>query len=392
MKVVDGPGLPIGQVIEAMVDVVLVVDIHGRIPLVNTAAELITGYSRGEFAELAVTQLLIDEQSGVRTEVRKRVANGDALRREESWLVTKAGTRIPVSVTAAAIVDDRGDARGIVLVVRDTREVRQLLADRAAEIERREAAEIELRRAMASIEERLEQARSQLVLAERRATLGTLAGGVGHELRNIAQIHVQALETLHLELEGLEIPAFATEALGDLARVGEHISTHGTRLMRLARPGPEYARPLNLPRTIRDVVSMVQGAGKLRDLELVFGFDDQPLLVTVNQTRIEQILVNLLVNAADAMRGTRGKIMLAVHPIAERRRALVEVTDTGPGIPPEILPKIFDPFFTTKSEEEGTGLGLPVVREIVRSYGGELAVRSTVGVGTTFTFDLPLSG
>ena len=109
-------------------------------------------------------------------------------------------------------------------------------------------------------------------------------------------------------------------------------------------------------------------------------------MVTVNTTRIEQILVNLIVNATQAMeRG--GKLMIAAHTIGGR--VSVEVSDTGVGISPELLPRICEPFFTTR--EDGTGLGLPVVREIVESYGGKLEVESTLGVGTTFRFDLPLS-
>ncbi len=377
------------QVFEAMVDVVLVVGADGQIKMANTAAEGVTGYTRADLECLPVAQLLNDEHSGVRTEVRQRVADGAVLRREDSWLVTKAGSRIPVSVTAAPVVNAHGAAAGIVVVLRDTSELRQLLAARDQEISRRESAELELKQGLASIEHRLEESRSQLMLAERRATLGTLAGGVGHELRNIGQIHVTAVETVTFELEALGMNDALREALADLERVGEHIAVHARRLMQLAKPGPDHATPININRAIQDVVGMLQGAGKLRQIKVVFALDDRALFVTVNKTRIEQILVNLIVNAADAIGASAGQIMVAVLPNDER--VFVEVSDTGEGIPPEVLPRIFDAFFTTKLKDQGTGLGLPVVREIVESYGGQLRVRSEVGVGTTFTFDLPMS-
>jgi signal transduction histidine kinase len=115
---------------------------------------------------------------------------------------------------------------------------------------------------------------------------------------------------------------------------------------------------------------------------------DEPLTVTVNRTRIEQILVNLVTNAVDAI-GMDGTVTVAVRPTEDGKRVVVEVRDTGTGIAPDDLEKIFEPFYTTKGAERGTGLGLPVVREIVTSYGGDLTVESKLGVGTTFRFDLP---
>jgi len=115
----------------------------------------------------------------------------------------------------------------------------------------------------------------------------------------------------------------------------------------------------------------------------------EPLIVTVNRTRIEQILVNLVVNAVDAIGDQHGSITVGVHPSDDGKRVVCEVRDTGIGISPDNLTKIFQPFFTTKPEDKGTGLGLPVARGIVESYGGTLVATSEAGAGTTFTFDLP---
>jgi C4-dicarboxylate-specific signal transduction histidine kinase len=268
--------------------------------------------------------------------------------------------------------------------------MRQLLADKEEEIRRRRRAEADLRALNATIEEQLERARESLLLAERRATLGTLAGGVGHELRNIAQIQVAAIDELGAALKANEdVTELARAILPDLERVADHITAHGQRLMQLARPGPDLVDALDLNEVVQDVISMLRGAGKLRRLEVRVHVAPSRLTVTVNRTRIEQILVNLLVNAVDAIGDHQGSIAIDVHPNEDDTRVICKVRDTGSGIAPEHLEQIFEPFFTTKPVDAGTGLGLPVARAIVASYGGVLSVHSAPGQGTTLTFDLP---
>jgi len=378
------------HVLEAIADAVVVVDIEGRITIANTAATTVSGYTMDELRALPIATLLVDESSGLRTVVRRRIEEGDVLRREQSWLVTKAGERVPVSVTGSPVLSKQGALEGIVLVARDVREIRQLLADNVVEIAARTHAENALRAAMASIEDQLEESRTQLLLAERRATLGTLAGGVGHELRNIAQIQVAAVDEITEALARNEdVRPLLKILLPNLERVGDHITSHGQRLMQLARPGPDRVAPIDLHTVVHDVVAMLKSAGKLRRHDVVISVGADVLQVTVNRTRIEQILVNLIVNAVDAIGDTAGRITIAVTPQPDGKRVICTVTDTGPGIPVEQLEKIFEPFFTTKPAEQGTGLGLPVAREIVQTYGGNLTVTTELGRGTTFTFDLP---
>jgi PAS domain S-box-containing protein len=378
------------NVIEAMVDAVLVVDVDGRVSLANTEAARLTGHARAALKSMPVADLLIDDNSGLRTMVRQRILDGDVLRREISYLVTRSGEKIPVSVTGSPVLDPGGALLGIVLVARDVREIRRLLAEKEAEIVRRKALEDELRATNASIEDQLERTRTQLLLAERRATLGTLAGGVGHELRNIAQIQVAAIDELgRVIAEGGDVLALARDVLPDLERVADHITTHGKRLLQLARPGPDLVSPLDLNLVVRDVVDMLRGAGKLRRIVVAMALPPDPLIVSVNRTRIEQILVNLLVNAVDAIGTTEGMITLTAREDEATGRAFCTVRDSGSGMSAETVARIFEPFFTTKPPEVGTGLGLPVAREIVESYSGKLTVETSPGNGSAFTFDLP---
>jgi PAS domain S-box-containing protein len=375
-------------VIEAMVDAVVVVDSDGRVALANAGAEQLTSYSKDELRGLHVAKLFSDDSSGMRTVVRRRIEEGGTLRREESWIVTKEGERVPVSVTGAPVLDAKGMVQGIVLVARDVREMRQLLLEKEDEIIRRKQAEEDLRAANASIEAKLDQTRTQLLLAERRATLGTLAGGVGHELRNIAQIQVAAVDELASAVRANEdVAKLARQLLPDLERVGDHITQHGHRLTQLARPGPDHVSPIDFNDVVRDVAAMLEHAGKLGRVRLVLSLSGEPVTITVNRTRVEQILVNLVINAVDA---TNGEGTVTVTVTAERgRRVTCAVHDTGGGIAPALLEKIFEPFYTTKGDL-GTGLGLPVVREIVTSYGGSITVDSSRDTGTTFTFSLPI--
>jgi PAS domain S-box-containing protein len=376
----------IEHVIEAMVDAVLVVDVEGRISLANTAASHLTGYSSDEIKRMPVAQLLHDDSSGLRTVVRRRIEDGDVLRREESWLIPKTGVRIPVSVTGSPVLTPEGELQGIVLVARDVRELRQLLTDKEEEIRRRRQAEDELRQLNATIESQLEQARASLLIAERRATLGTLAGGVGHELRNIAQIQVAAVDELSSALAANEdVTELARTILPDLERVGEHITTHGNRLMQLARPGPDRVESLDLNQVIRDVIMMLRGAAKLGRHDIKLDFKTEPLTITANRVRIEQIIFNLVVNAVDAIGDAPGAI--TVSTFSKGGRAVCKIADTGSGMAPETRARIFEPLFTTKGDK-GTGFGLPVARDIVRGYGGDLTCESKLGAGTTFTFDL----
>jgi PAS domain S-box-containing protein len=377
------------NVIEAMVDAVFVLDESGQITITNRAAQTLTGYTAGELDTVSIGTIIVDDASGLRTAVRSRITRGDVLRREEAWLVTKTEQRIPISLTGSPLIGRDGALSGIVLVARDTRQLRELLADKEAEIGRRLAAEAELEAARVSIARQLDETRDQLLLADRRATLGTLAGGVGHELRNIAQIQVAAVDSIQVALDhGEDVLAAVEDVLPELHKVAEHVTLHGRRLLQLARPGPDHVRPIDLNAVVRDVVQMLEGAGKLRRITTVLELAAMPVMVTVNRTRIEQILVNLIANASDAISGD-GTITIDVRLAGDR--VVSRITDSGSGIAPDVLPRIFDPFFTTKPEDRGTGLGLPVVREIVQSYGGAIIVDSTLAVGTTFTFDLPAS-
>jgi signal transduction histidine kinase len=141
---------------------------------------------------------------------------------------------------------------------------------------------------------------------------------------------------------------------------------------------------------IDSALEILRGRLKRQNVEVVTNYDPEAT-VTCVQTQISQIILNLLVNAQQAVEGTgRPDGRIAVTTKRDNREMLIEVTDNGTGIDPALLPKIFDPFFTTKEVGEGTGLGLSIVDNIVRAHGGRVEVASKLGEGACFRIYLPL--
>jgi signal transduction histidine kinase len=319
------------ELIQAMTDAVFVVDPSGVIQSANAAAERVTKRSGAELVGRKISELALADAS-----------------------------------LSATSIGQGADAMMVVI---------------AHAVDRNET---ELTRALKDAEKQLELLREQRLRTERLATLGRLAGGVGHELRNIAQLQVLALESLSHEIRGMNYQPHP--ALADLERTSEQVATHAQRLLKLAHPAPEHTRQVNLAEVVREVLGTLSGAGRLRGIQTELSIGNDELLVAVSKTRIEQVLWNLTLNAVEAIGKAGGTLRVAAHGTAHRR-VVVEITDSGSGIAPETLSRIFEPFFTTKAG--ATGLGLPVAKEIVEGHGGELLVVTTSGTETTFRFDVP---
>jgi signal transduction histidine kinase len=229
----------------------------------------------------------------------------------------------------------------------------------------------------------------ELVRADRLATLGTLASAVGHELNNLATSFLLGLDALeHAAADGAPPPP---EALAVLRRAYAGVTLHASQLLSLGRPGADRAALVDLGATLDGVLDTLRSVGRLRDVRVELDLDPDLPCVLINQTRAEQVFTNLVANAADALQETADRervLRLSARPLPSGRVECC-VRDNGPGIPAHHLARIFEPYFTTKPPGRGTGLGLPVVRQIVESYGSELRVDTRDGVGTAFTFDLP---
>jgi len=246
-------------------------------------------------------------------------------------------------------------------------------------------------------------ARTRLIQADRLTTLGTLAAGVAHEINNPAAFILLGLDMMGRLLDGAG-SAFDSDASKEILELLSELRDSTRRIVDIVRdlrmfaraPGGTRRMAVDVNRTVESALTLTRGQVVER-AEVVRDLGDVPH-VLIDEGRLGQVLVNLLVNAAQAIpRGTRGEAKVFVTTRSHDGRMVeIEIRDTGAGIPPEIQERIWDPFFTTKDPGAGTGLGLSISREIIDRSGGRMYMESPVpGTdppgGTRFIIELPAS-
>jgi signal transduction histidine kinase len=240
------------------------------------------------------------------------------------------------------------------------------------------------------LEERLQVLSQQLIQADRLATLGSLAGTIGHELTNITTICLGTVQLMEHRAElGLELDR---SHLQTLMRAGEHLKAHSSHLQNLARPHSSDWHEIDLSGIVLDTLASLKTAGKMKYIELDAVLPDLPVIVTVSRAQVEQILINLIGNAVDALAAIperRGFVRVRVENDVVHSRVTCKVEDNGCGIPADKLEEIFQTYFTTKPPDRGTGLGLAIAKQIASAHQGDLSVQSRLGEGSTFTLELP---
>ncbi len=233
------------------------------------------------------------------------------------------------------------------------------------------------------------QMRERLTRHERLVTTGTLAAGVGHEINNPLSYIVVNLDLAIDELRALEGGSPSGRIL-DLVESLTEAREGAERIRKIVRGLRTFAREESVPVPMDPAgaieLSINMSMHELRQKATVVTELNPTPMALGDESRVSQVLVNLLVNAAQAFSTTdvdRNRVTVRTR-VAEGERISIEVIDNGPGIPDDVLPRIFDPFFTTKPVGVGTGLGLSISNNLVTSLGGELLVRTRLGEGTTF--------
>ena len=243
--------------------------------------------------------------------------------------------------------------------------------------------------------ERLQAAQRKLVQSDRLASLGELAASVAHEINN----PVSGVLNLSMLLERLmangqyppgreaEFRKYLGLISAETARVGRIVSD----LLAFSRGSKPRRAPADLNKLVRTTLNLTEHKLKLVNAETDLQLQDNLPPVECDSSQIQQVILNLVLNGAQAMQSRGGgKLMIRTRLLADGENVELCVHDTGEGIAPENLPKIFDPFFTTKAEGKGVGLGLAVLYGIVKAHEGEVEVKSKRNEGTTFTVSLPL--
>ena len=231
------------------------------------------------------------------------------------------------------------------------------------------------------VENTLTQTQQQLLESEKLSAVGLLAASVAHDIRNI-------LTPLSIEiaLADQDDPAGRGESLEAMRRQVDSLALLTHRLLALARPAVVERVPLDLCGPALRVAGMVRAQAGLENVRIVTSAPPHLPAVSADGVQMDQVLVNLVLNAIQAMRATGGGT-LTLTLDDHKRGVRVRVRDTGPGIPPAHRRRLFDPFFTTRPD--GAGLGLFSCRRIVEAHGGTLGVRSAPGGGTQFSLWLP---
>lgn len=242
----------------------------------------------------------------------------------------------------------------------------------------------------------LDALREQLTESQRLATIGTIAAVIAHEFNNLltpivsySQFAMQSAESDKPDMELIK------KALGKSFQSSSKAGKICNSMLSLAR-GQSVFGQVAVQHLI-DEVLLVMARDPQKD-GLALRVQVQPgLCVSGDAVQLEQVLLNLLINARQAMLGKGGSLTIKAGVAENSDEARIQVIDTGPGIPEKFLAKIFDPFFTTKGtarrgEAKGTGLGLAICKEIIEHHNGRIEVQSEMGKGTTFSIHLPLAG
>jgi two-component system NtrC family sensor kinase len=229
------------------------------------------------------------------------------------------------------------------------------------------------------------QTHEKLMRSDRLAMIGQLAAGVAHEINNpLGSI----LLFSRLVMQQTPQQGKIRENLDRIEKETKRCHTIVRGLLDFARERKPLVESLDINQVLDGTLKLFEGQFLFQNIQVVREYNPQLPVVEADQSQLQQVFMNIILNAADAMNGT-GRLVLATRESDTAGFVDIAISDTGSGIPPENLDRIFDPFFTTKGVGHGTGLGLSVSYGIVQNHGGDITASSTPGKGTTFTVSLP---
>ena len=237
---------------------------------------------------------------------------------------------------------------------------------------------------------RLDMTLEQLVRAEKSAVVGQVAASVAHELSNILAPLLTYAQSYHDS--SVIQPPETVEFSKQLDKITHRASSLLTQLINASADESSTVSLINLIQTIQNSLALLSPRIKSQNIIVEQQFYRNPPLIMGNTTQFEQVFTNIALNAIDAMpNGGEFSVVIAPKPDPAQQpdQVTVQIKDSGVGIPPEQIELIFEPFYTTKTQESNAGLGLFVSQLIVDRYGGNIAVESELGRGTTFTLNLP---
>ena len=386
-------------ILEISNDGILVVSLDGTILAWNRAAEQIYGYRADQIVGKPLTTLVPPERLHELSEIYPGVARGGVIDQFETVRVRRDGVHIEVSLSIMPIRDRNGRVTSALIIMRDITAAQLALQEAAESSEKLSDRERMLKRALVALRESHERAKSaqlQLVQAAKLESIGRLAAGVAHEVKNPLAVILFAVDYLAESIPNPDgnMQVALTDAREAVGRADSVI-----------RGLLDFSTATDLSPSEQDVNKLVRRSIQLVRHSLtkshVFAVEEMEEGLPnamLDRNKIEQVFVNLMINAIDAMpsggtlivRTRRDRMTVMGSDVGVRKTdrfqvgqsvIVVEVEDTGTGIDETVRPRLFDPFFTTKPPGKGTGLGLAVCKTIVALHGGTIRIGNKEGGG-----------
>jgi PAS domain S-box-containing protein len=343
----------LASVVESARDIVLSTGSEGNIVTWNTAAERLTGYASWEVKGCSFFERCAAGKADDLERVFDDLRAADSSQTGEWDILTKTGQTIPISWIFSPLKDEGAKSVGVVAVGRDLSEHRKL--------------------------------EMQLLQSQKLAALGVMAGGIAHEIRNPLAVCSSAAQFLK---NPDARPQLREECIDRILGGIHKASSIIENLLRFARPSSTTEMTqLDLLDVVRDALALVSNQAKIAQISVSVDFPDQKIAVHGNANLLQQMFLNLVLNAVNSM-PDGGRLLISAK--RTENGAEVDIADTGCGISQEHIEKIFDPFFTLSPVGKGTGLGLSICYSIVKQHLGNLEVQSAVGSGTIFKVQLPV--
>jgi two-component system sensor kinase FixL len=356
----------LASIVESSDDAIIGKTVDGIVTSWNRAAQLMFGYTAEEMIGQRITVLFPPDRIAEEDEIVERLKQAERVDHFETVRRRKDGADIPVSLTISPILDSSGRIVGVSKIARDITE----------------------RRLMRS---RLDDLQSELFHVARLSTGGHLASALAHELnqplsaisnylRGARRLLGDRPDDLSVTLQG------AVEQASDQAlRAGQIIR----RMREFMSRGETEFRIESTARIVEEASAFGLLGARERGIEVQLDLDPSVDLVLVDKIQVQQVLLNLLRNAVEAMEGADRRVLTIASAAAKGEMALISVTDTGPGIAEDVAARLFQPFVTTK--RQGMGVGLSISRTIVEAHGGRIWVEPNPGGGTVFRLTLRLA-
>ncbi|HTT65687.1 MAG TPA: PAS domain S-box protein [Bryobacteraceae bacterium] len=370
----------LASVVESSVDGIISKDLRGVITSWNRGAERMFGYSAEEMIGRTIAVIVPSGDVNEIPSVLERIARGEPVEQYETVRQTKDGRRITVSATWSPVPDARGRIAGASMVVRDITERKQMEEQRLELLAKE--------RALAS-ERALREMEAELARVVRALSLGELATSIAHEVNQpLAGVVTNAeagLRWLSGNAPNIE------EARDSLANIAEDGARAGEVIRRLReflkKRSPETA-PLDINDVVQEAVALTRAELVKRQVEVQIELSGGLPCVRGDRIQLQQVIVNLIMNGADAVAGTAAskKILVSSRSSADQH-VIVAVRDSGAGISAQDMPRMFEAFFTTKPT--GMGMGLSISRSILEAHGGRIWAEANEGPGITVQFALP---